>query len=191
MAAIKKVIEVEVISNTGDVQKLSGSLEDVKKQVADISKAANNSVKFRMDGIDKTADDIANLSVQTEKAAESTKDLTNETKSLKQQYREAVLALNEFEQGTEGYNIAAQRAGALKDQLEENARAINANKSGADALIGGLQGAAGAFSVLQGAAGLFGKESEDVQKHCLRFKVHWPLLMVLRHSKTASPTLQS
>jgi hypothetical protein len=168
MAAIKKVIEVEVISNTGDVQKLSGSLEDVKKQVADISKAANNSVKFRMDGIDKTADDIANLSVQTEKAAESTKDLTNETKSLKQQYREAVAALGEFEQGTEGYNLAAQRAGALKDQLEENARAINANKSGADALIGGLQGAAGAFSVLQGAAGLFGKESEDVQKALLK-----------------------
>lgn len=73
MAAIKKVIEVEVISNTGDVQKLSGSLEDVKKQVADISKAANNSVKFRMDGIDKTADDIANLSVQTERLLKAPK----------------------------------------------------------------------------------------------------------------------
>jgi hypothetical protein len=168
MASIKKVIEVEVISNTGDIQKLSGSLEDVKKQVADISKAANNSVKFKMDGVDKTADDIANLSVQIDKADESTKELTNDTKNLKQQYREAVVELNSFEQGTEAYNVAAARAGALKDQLEENARAVNANKSGADALIGGLQGAAGAFAVAQGAAALFGKENEDIQKALLK-----------------------
>ena len=187
MADIKKVIEVEVISNTGDVQKLSGSLEDVKKQVADISKAANNSVKFKMDGVEKTADEIANLSAQTDKAAESTKQLGNETKTLKQQYKEAVAALSEFEQGTEGYNIAAQRAGALKDQLEENARAINANKSGADALIGGLQGAAGAFAAVEGAAALFGKQNEDVQKALLKVQAALALVNGIEAFKDSIP----
>jgi len=81
MADIKKTIEVEIISNTGQVDKISGTLDDVKKKIDQISKAANGTIKFKIDGVEKTNDEIQKITNNTKKAEKEAKGLTDEYKN--------------------------------------------------------------------------------------------------------------
>jgi len=119
------------------------------------------------------------------KATDGANKQTEAIKTLKQQYKDAVTELNKYEQGTEAYTVAAERAGLLKDKLEENARAINANKSGADAFIGSLSGIAGGFAAAQGAAALFGGSSDELQKSLLKVQSALALAQGIEQLKDA------
>ena len=153
---IKKIIEIEFSVNNGPVQKFSGDVEQVTQKVEDLEKAIKTIpdavLNVTVDGVETSVEYIKKLGV-------STKEVGENTKTLKQQYREAVIELQRFTKGTAEYDAAKQRAGALKDELEELNRTISANKSGGDAIIGSLQGVAGGFALAQGAAGLFGSEN--------------------------------
>jgi hypothetical protein len=81
MADIKKTIEVEIISNTGQVDKISGTLDDVKKKIDQISKAANGTIKFKIDGVERTNDEIQKITNNTKKAEKEAKGLTDEYKN--------------------------------------------------------------------------------------------------------------
>jgi hypothetical protein len=87
-------------------------------------------------------------------------------KGLKTELRELTKALGSLEQGSEAFNNAAKRAGALKEQI----RGINDAIDDADPekkfgpFARSVQGLAGGFAAAQGAMALFGSESKDLEK---------------------------
>jgi hypothetical protein len=87
-------------------------------------------------------------------------------KGLKTELRELTKALGSLEQGSEAFNNAAKRAGALKEQI----RGINDAIDDADPekkfgpFARSVQGLAGGFAAAQGAMALFGGESKDLEK---------------------------
>jgi len=87
-------------------------------------------------------------------------------KGLKTELRELTKALGTLEQGSDAFNNAAKRAGALKEQI----RGINDAIDDADPekkfgpFSRTVQGLAGGFAAAQGAMALFGSESEDLEK---------------------------
>ena len=91
-------------------------------------------------------------------------------KSLKSELKDLTKALGSLEQGSEAFNNAAKRAGALKEQI----RGINDAIDDADPekkfgpFARSVQGLAGGFAAAQGAMALFGSESEDLQKTLVR-----------------------
>jgi hypothetical protein len=91
-------------------------------------------------------------------------------KGLKQELRELTKQLGSLEEGSEAFNNAAKRAGALKEQI----RGINDAIDDADPekkfgpFSRTVQGLAGGFAAAQGAMALFGSESEDLEKTLVR-----------------------
>jgi hypothetical protein len=87
-------------------------------------------------------------------------------KGLKTELRELTKALGSLEQGSDAFNNAAKRAGALKEQI----RGINDAIDDADPekkfgpFARSVQGLAGGFAAAQGAMALFGSESKDLEK---------------------------
>ena len=87
-------------------------------------------------------------------------------KSLKSELKDLTKALGSLEQGSEAFNNAAKRAGALKEQI----RGVNDAIENADPekkfapFARTVQGLAGGFSAAQGAMALFGGESKDLEK---------------------------
>jgi hypothetical protein len=87
-------------------------------------------------------------------------------KGLKTELRELTKALGSLEQGSDAFNNAAKRAGALKEQI----RGINDAIDDADPekkfgpFARSVQGLAGGFAAAQGAMALFGGESKDLEK---------------------------
>lgn len=105
------------------------------------------------------------------------------SKSLKAELKETVnemakLKLAGKDTGEE-YGKLQQKAGHLKDTIEDVNKTIKATGSDTRALDGLIQGAAGvagAFSIAQGAAALFGNENEDVQKALLKVQASLAIL---------------
>ena len=185
---IKKIIEIEFSVNNGPIQKFSGNVEEVTKKVEDLEKAIatipDAVVSLTVDGVETSVEDIKKLGTATKEVGEN-------TKTLKQQYRDAVTELQKFTKGTKEYEVAKARAGALKDELEDLNRTISANKSGADAVIGSLQGVAGGFAIAQGAAGLFGGENEKVQQALLKVQSALALVQGLEALKDSFASFQA
>jgi hypothetical protein len=185
---IKKIIEIEFSVNNGPVQKFSGDVEQVTKKVEDLEKAITSipdaTLNLTVDGVETSVEDIKKLGA-------STKEVGENTKTLKQQYKEAVVELQRFTKGTAEYETAKQRAGALKDELEDLNRTISANKSGADAILGSLRGVAGGFAIAQGAAGLFGGENEKVQQALLKVQSALALVQGLEALKDSFASFQA
>ena len=188
MADIKKVIEIEFSVNNGPVQKFSGDVEQVTKKVEDLEKAIETipdaTINLKVDGVETSVEEVKKLGTATKEVGEN-------TKTLKQQYKEAVTELQKFTKGTAEYEAAKQRAGALKDELEDLNRTIAANKSGGDAIIGSLQGVAGGFAIAQGAAGLFGSENEKVQQALLKVQSALALVQGLEALKDSFASFQA
>jgi hypothetical protein len=185
---IKKIIEIEFSVNNGPVEKFSGNVEEVTKKVEDLEKAISTipdgKLNLKVDGVETSVEDIKKLGTATKEVGEN-------TKTLKQQYRDAVTELQKFTKGTAEYEAAKQRAGALKDELEDLNRTISANKSGGDAIIGSLQGVAGGFAIAQGAAGLFGSENEKVQQALLKVQSALALVQGLEALKDSFASFQA
>ena len=101
-------------------------------------------------------------------------EIKDNSKSLKSQYKEAVVELQKLsaqygESSTQAIN-AAKAAAALKDQIEDVNDAIQAQKGeGAFIAMGkSISAVASGFSAVEGAMGLVGAQSEDVQQAMLR-----------------------
>jgi hypothetical protein len=101
-------------------------------------------------------------------------EVKDNSKTLKQQYKEAVLEVQKLADAFGATSIevqnASKRAAELKDQIEDVNDAIQAQKGeGAFIALGkSLSTVASGFSAVEGAMGLVGAESEDVQKAMLR-----------------------
>lgn len=101
-------------------------------------------------------------------------EIKDNSKSLKAQYKEAVLEVQRLadafgETSVEVAN-AAKKAAELKDKIEDVNDAIQAQKGeGAFIALGkSVSAVASGFSAVQGAMGLVGVESEEVQQAMLR-----------------------
>jgi|694.fasta_scaffold07177_27 enamine deaminase RidA (YjgF/YER057c/UK114 family) len=101
-------------------------------------------------------------------------EIKDNSKSLKAQYKEAVLEVQKLadafgETSVEVAN-AAKKAAELKDKIEDVNDAIQAQKGeGAFIALGkSVSAVANGFSAVQGAMGLVGVESEEVQQAMLR-----------------------
>jgi len=91
---------------------------------------------------------------------------TNSVKSLKAELRQVTNELANLEEGSAAFVQAAQRAGALKDQIgdiKDTVNAFNPEKK-FQAIADSVGIAANGFSAMQGAMALFGSESEDLNK---------------------------
>jgi hypothetical protein len=101
-------------------------------------------------------------------------EVKDNSKNLKQQYKEAVLEVQKLAQAFGETSVevqnAAKRAAELKDQIEDVNDAIQAQKGEGTfiALGKSISTVASGFSAVEGAMGLVGAESEDVQKAMLR-----------------------
>jgi hypothetical protein len=101
-------------------------------------------------------------------------EIKDNSKTLKQQYKEAVLEVQKLADAFGATSVevqnASKRAAELKDQIEDVNDAIQAQKGeGAFIALGkSLSAVASGFSAVEGAMGLVGAESEDVQKAMLR-----------------------
>jgi hypothetical protein len=101
-------------------------------------------------------------------------EIQDNSKSLKAQYKEAVLEVQKLADAFGATSIevqnASKRAAELKDQIEDVNDAIQAQKGeGAFIALGkSISTVASGFSAVEGAMGLVGAESEDVQKAMLR-----------------------
>jgi len=91
---------------------------------------------------------------------------TNSVKSLKAELRAVTNELATLEEGSAAFVQAAQRAGALKDQIgdiKDTVNAFNPEKK-FQAIADSVGIAANGFAAMQGAMALFGSESEDLNK---------------------------
>jgi enamine deaminase RidA (YjgF/YER057c/UK114 family) len=101
-------------------------------------------------------------------------EIKDNSKSLKAQYKEAVLEVQKLADAFGETSIevanAAKKAAELKDKIEDVNDAIQAQKGeGAFIALGkSISTVANGFSAVQGAMGLVGVESEEVQQAMLR-----------------------
>ena len=101
-------------------------------------------------------------------------EIKDNSKTLKQQYKEAVIEVQKLADAFGATSIevqnASKRAAELKDQIEDVNDAIQAQKGeGAFIALGkSVSAVANGFSAVQGAMGLVGVESEEVQQAMLR-----------------------
>jgi hypothetical protein len=101
-------------------------------------------------------------------------EIQDNSKTLKQQYKEAVLEVQKLADAFGATSIevqnASKRAAELKDQIEDVNDAIQSQKGeGAFIALGkSVSAVANGFSAVQGAMGLVGVESEEVQQAMLR-----------------------
>jgi hypothetical protein len=146
MADIKKTIEVEIISNTGQVDKISGTLDDVKKKIDQISKAANGTIKFKIDGVEKTNDEIQKITNNTKKAEKEAKGLTDEYKNTAKAAGDAADETEKLGKNTKKASEGAKGGGGFFGGLKEGLGDLQkgtALSAGLGAAIGtGVAGAA-------------------------------------------------
>lgn len=101
-------------------------------------------------------------------------EVQDNTKTLKQQYKEAVVELQRvaatYGETSQQASEAAKKAAQLKDRIEDTNDAIKAFKGeGAfNALGKSVSSVASGFSAVEGAMGLVGIESEKLQETMLR-----------------------
>jgi hypothetical protein len=101
-------------------------------------------------------------------------EIQDNSKTLKQQYKEAVLEVQKLAEAFGATSVevqnASKRAAELKDQIEDVNDAIQSQKGeGAFIALGkSISSVASGFSAVEGAMGLVGAQSEDVQQAMLR-----------------------
>lgn len=106
---------------------------------------------------------VFEVETKTGNSAASVKSVKAELRALQNEM--AGLAV-----GSDAFVKAAQRAGQLKDQIEDANMAVKAFNPEAkfQAFAGVLGGVANGFSAVQGAMALFGTENKDIEKAILQ-----------------------
>lgn len=100
---------------------------------------------------------------------------TKSTASLRAELRQVTQELQGLEPGSKRFDELSQRAGQLRDTIQDTSAVINATAGSAIENLGtGLQGVAStgvaAFQGLQAAAVLFGGENENLQKQLVKLQ---------------------
>jgi hypothetical protein len=101
-------------------------------------------------------------------------NLTADTKSFRQQFKEATAELQKIQATFGEYSKealqAAKNVASLKDRIQEAKETVDLFDPGKrlQAVTGVVNSVAGAYAGLQGALALVGVESEDVQKQLLK-----------------------
>lgn len=106
---------------------------------------------------------VFEVETKTSNSAASVKSVKAELRALQNEM--AKLAV-----GSDAFVKAAQKAGQLKDQIEDANMAVKAFNPEAkfQAFAGVLGGVANGFSAVQGAMALFGTENKDIEKAILQ-----------------------
>lgn len=141
-----------VVKFTGQ-DNLSGTIKNIKNEL--------NSTGNAVGKLDQIKEKIIRITSSSAPLKKQLKDL---------QAIMAQMNLNGLS-GTEEFQIAAQRAGQLKDAISDAAQAtrlLSSDTAGLDAGIKALQGLSGAAGVATGVMGLLGVENEKVQESILR-----------------------
>jgi hypothetical protein len=149
-------IEVEFTLKNGDKVKTSNE--------AIIAQLKETGAEYKIVG--DTAEETATKQVEAnEKVAKSYQEILSEYKANVKELNALAIA---GDTNSERFQELQQKVAGAKDALEDNSRAIAANKSFGDALVGSISGIAGGFAAAQGIIGTFAGESEGLQKALLK-----------------------
>jgi hypothetical protein len=97
--------------------------------------------------------------------------VTEKTKTLKQQLREIKDQLGTMDEGSKGFKELVAEAGALQDKigdLDQQVKNFASDTGNVDAALGGLTAVTGGFEAVQGAMALVGSENENLQLAMLK-----------------------
>jgi hypothetical protein len=97
--------------------------------------------------------------------------VTEKTKTLKQQLKEMKEQLGTMDEGSEGFKELVAEAGKLQDKigdLNQQVKNFASDTGKVDMALGGLSAVTGGFEAVQGAMGLVGSENENLQKTMLK-----------------------
>lgn len=124
-------------------------------------------------------------------------EIQDNTKTLKQQYKEAVVELQNMaaaygETSTQAAQ-AAKRAAELKDQIEDTNDLLQSYKGEGTFIAMGkaMSSVASGFSAIEGGLGLVGVESENVQKTMLKVQSAMALAQGLEGLEDAGRSFQN
>ena len=106
---------------------------------------------------------VLETEIKTGNSATSVKSVKQELRSLQQE-------MANLEIGSEAFTKAAQKAGQLKDRIDDAAAGVKAFNPEAKfaAFAGVLGGVANGFAAAQGAMALFGSENKDIEQAILK-----------------------
>jgi len=97
--------------------------------------------------------------------------VTEKTKTLKQQLREMKEQLGTMDEGSEGFKELVAEAGKLQDKigdLNQQVKNFASDTGKVDMALGGLSAVTGGFEAVQGAMALAGSENQNLQKAMLK-----------------------
>jgi hypothetical protein len=97
--------------------------------------------------------------------------VTEKTKTLKQQLKEMKEQLGTMDEGSEGFKELVAEAGKLQDKigdLNQQVKNFASDTGKVDIALGGLSAVTGGFEAVQGAMALAGSENENLQKAMLK-----------------------
>jgi hypothetical protein len=97
--------------------------------------------------------------------------VTEKTKTLKQQLREMKEQLGTMDEGSEGFKELVAEAGKLQDKigdLNQQVKNFASDTGKVDVALGGLSAVTGGFEAVQGAMGLVGSENKNLEKTMLK-----------------------
>ena len=124
-------------------------------------------------------------------------EIKDNTKTLKQQYKEAVVELQNIaaaygETSTEAAQ-AAKRAAELKDQIEDTNDLLQSYKGEGTFIAMGkaMSAVASGFSAIEGGLGLVGVESENIQKTMLKVQSAMALAQGLEGLEDAGRSMKN
>jgi hypothetical protein len=97
--------------------------------------------------------------------------VTEKTKSLKQQLKEMKLELSTMDEGSQGFKDLLVEAGKLQDKigdLNQQVKNFASDTGKVDVALGGISAVTGGFEAVTGAMGLMGVENKNLEKALLR-----------------------
>ena len=97
--------------------------------------------------------------------------VTEKTKTLKQQLKEMKEQLGTMDEGSEGFQELVAEAGKLQDKigdLNQQVKNFASDTGKVDIALGGLSAVTGGFEAVQGAMGLVGSENKNLEKAMLK-----------------------
>lgn len=172
-------IEVEFTLKNGDKVKTSNQeiIDQLKATGAEYQKVGD------------TAEETAEKQVDAnEEVSQSYRDILAEYKANVKELNALAIAGDTTSQRFQ--ELQTKVAGA-KDALEDNARALTANKSFGDALVGSISGVAGGFAAVQGLFGTFAGESEQLNKALLKVQSALAFAQGIEQLKDAKDSFSS
>ena len=114
--------------------------------------------------------------------------VTEKTKSLKQQLKEMKEQLGTMDEGSEGFKELVAEAGKLQDKigdLNQQVKNFASDTGKIDSALGGISAVAGGFEAVQGAMGLVGSENQNLQKSMLKVQSAMALANGVQQVQTA------